>query len=160
MFTSSGKKICVFVASFLFALSAHPALGKCPAGTSTSQTTGAGEWCLFCPDGSPATQNFGSEVSCKCGSDDCSVTLDGKPSSISAYQKAIKVPSSDVEPELISSSTESSTSESSSSTSSETASSTVSSGVTTVAEEVQEAASYGFMSGASLMTVVMAAFAA
>lgn len=88
------------------------------------------------------------------------MTLDGKPSSISAYQKAIKVPSPDVEPELISSSTDSSTSESSSSTSSETASSTVSSGVTTVAEEVQEAASYGFMAGASLMTVAMAAFAA
>lgn len=167
MFRSPGKKICIAVAAFLLVLSAHPAVGKCPAGTSQSDQRADGEWCLFCADGSPATQSFDSEVSCMCGKADCSVTLDGKASTMAAYQKAIAVASTDVMPEVISSTSESSSSETSSSSSetsssitSGSVSSSVTSGDVTVPDVVQEVtASHGVMAGASLMAVVMAAFA-
>ena len=96
------------VAAVLLALLAHPAFGKCPQGTSMSSQSEQGEWCLFCPDGTSATQTFGDGgVSCTCGKADCSVTLAGKPSTIAAYQesvtdKSIIDPSSEVISEVVS----------------------------------------------------------
>lgn len=118
-----------------------------------SKQSAEGEWCVFCPDGKGATQSFtDAGVSCKCGKDDCSVTLAGKPSTLGAYQKAIS-DSSPVESaqEIVSSTSEEVSSQET------TSSSSSGSTATTTTTTTETTSSHGVMAVVSVMAMMMVA---